>query len=289
MTERSLYRKFPNMNSNIIKIFCLFFGITGFVLLSINIYGLNQSLRPKPPQIQDLRFGKNDVSLQLEEYLKQIQKLDGESEARFSSRLAHVIAQGTAHIHWMDYDVERFNQRVPVWENWILFGMGIISNIPEYQRYHFSNPYKSIERGIGVCGEVSMVMEQLLEQNDIRSEIISFAGHVIVSATVDDSEVLLDPDFGVTIPFPIERLAENIDVVKEIYLDAGYTEQDAAFFDKAYTGSYSVWEGPHHFITKKYYFENVSYVLKWLIPIVLLITSYWMYSRLKRSKNGFFK
>jgi hypothetical protein len=59
--------------------------------------------------------------------------------------------------------------------------MGKYSGIPEYERYHFSNPYNSIERGIGICGDASILMSQMLEKNGIEADILTFPGHVVVT------------------------------------------------------------------------------------------------------------
>jgi hypothetical protein len=252
---------------------------TSLILILINIYGLTQSLRPEHFTEDQLRFGNADINLSLQEYLIGIERLPNESALAYSERLTGVIADGTAHIHWSRYDPRKFNQLVPIWENWILFAMGKITGIPEYQRYHFSDPMKSIQRGIGVCGEVSMVMEQLLERNGIPAEIISFRGHVVVTAKPEGTPIIFDPDFGVVLPYSVEQLAGSIDDVTSYYSDAGYTPQDARFFEQSYTGGYSVWAGANHFITKKFYFEKFSYIAKWIIPIIGFFMCIWIRQR----------
>lgn len=255
---------------------------TSLVLLLINCYGLTQSLRPDRFNEDQLRFGNGDINLSLQEYLIGIERLPNESALAYSKRLTHVIADGTAHIHWNKYDPSKFNQLVPIWENWILFTMGKVTDIPEYQRYHFSDPMKSIQRGIGVCGEVSMVMEQLLERNGIPAEIISFKGHVVVTAKPEGTPFIFDPDFGVVLPYSVEQLAGAIDDVTSYYSDAGYTPQDARFFEQSYSGGYSVWTGANHFITKKFYFEKLSYIAKWIIPIIGFLMCIWIRQRTKQ-------
>nr|WP_136251740.1 hypothetical protein [Ningiella ruwaisensis] len=258
--------------------------IISVMLLAVSLYGLTQSLRPAQFDEEDLRFGAQDIQLSLEEYREAIKRKENESPLAYSERLAKVIAQGTAHIHWTTFEPEEFNQLVPIWENWILFFMGKFSGIPEYERYHFADPHRSIERGIGICGEVSMVMEQLLEREGIPAEIISFKGHVIVAAQPEDKQLLFDPDFGVTLPFSLEELAPNIDAANAIYLNAGYTQKDAEFFANSYTGRYTVWDGAHHFITKKFYFERFAYVAKWVLPLLGIVV-FLMVQRLVRSKS----
>ena len=51
-------------------------------------------------------------------------------ETEFSTRVTKVIAKGIAHIHWDKYQPEKFNQIVPIWENYFLYFMGRFSGIP---------------------------------------------------------------------------------------------------------------------------------------------------------------
>lgn len=39
---------------------------------------------------------------------------------------------------------------------------------------------------------------------------------------------------------------------------------------RAYALPYERWDGVTHFMTKKYYFEKVAYMLKWPLPLCLV-------------------
>jgi hypothetical protein len=152
--------------------------------------------------------------------------------------------------------------------------MGKFSGIPEFERYHYANYERSLKRGIGLCGDASMTLSQLLGKENIDNKILTFPGHVVVYASFNDgSEYILDPDFGVVVPFLRSELLSNNIEIAELYRDAGYTQGDVQFFTKMYTKSFKEWDGVQHFITKKYYFEKVSYWLKWPLPIVILLVS----------------
>lgn len=240
------------------------------LVLSINISGFFLELRPKNITSENLRFGEQDVRLSPDEFKAAVIRQGNESDIEYSKRLTEVIADGTAHIHWEKYEPNKFNQLVPIWENWILHVMGRYSGIPEFERYHFSSPFKSMERGIGICGDASMVMTQLLERNGIQASMLTFPGHVVVTAKIDNETLIFDPDFGVVIPASVEKLNSNVFLAKGLYASAGYTDADEAFFQSTYNQPYEVWDGPEHFIRKKYYFEKFAYAAKWGIPIVML-------------------
>jgi hypothetical protein len=243
----------------------------GSMLLLVNFYGFTQALRPTNITVENLRFGDSDVSLSQKEYFDAVKRTANESDLEYSQRLTTIISQGTAHIHWEKYDPRLFHQLVPVWENWILHTMGLFSGISEFERYHFANPYKSMERGIGICGDVSMVMTQLLEDNGIEASMLTFPGHVVVTAVIDGSPYIFDPDFGVVIPASAEQLNQNVNIVDGLYSNAGYPASDDDFFMNTYNKAYTTWDGPESFITKKFYFEKFAYLAKWLLPILAIV------------------
>jgi hypothetical protein len=181
-----------------------------------------------------LRFGDIDVSLDKEEFLQSSKMLPNENPIDYSKRLTSVIASGIAHIHWERYDSSKFNQLVPIWENWALYAMGKFSGIPEYERYHYSNPQKSMERGIGICGDASMIMSQVLKNNGIESKIISFPGHVMVAANIQNQSFVFDPDFGVVLESSLEELNKNPELVDGAYSAVGHPTSDDSFFTRMF-------------------------------------------------------
>jgi hypothetical protein len=271
------------MLRNPLSIFALLISVS---LLGINFYGLGKSMDLGDIASDSLRFGDNDVQLTKAEYMAAIIRQEQETDKEFAIRLADVIAKGTAHIHWETYSPETFHQLVPLWENWILNLMGRFSGIPEFERYHFVTIDKSIERGIGLCGDVSMLMHQILKKNDIDAKIVTFPGHVVVSSVFDGKEVILDPDFGVTVPFSLAEINENYSAAAKLYIANGYEPSDEAFFRQAFKSEYKVWDGPQHFITKKYYLEKISYFTIWILPMLGLIFSSTLLTLSKRDRKN---
>lgn len=252
------------------------FLITGCALLSINIFGLFQDIRPSNFSEENLLFA-NDQPLAYAEVLPQLKKRENESDAEFSHRVTLVISKGLAHIHWEKYEPEQFNQRVPIWENYFIYFMSKLTNIPEYQKYHFANYKRSLKRGIGICGDASMVLSQVLTENNIQNKILTYPKHVVVEANLADQQsYLLDADFGLKIPYAKEQTKDNADKIEQIYLAEGYTFYDKDFFATLYAGDYQEWLGVKHFITNKYYFEKVSYWLKWPFPLFMILLFFFL-------------
>jgi hypothetical protein len=262
-----------------VKIFAYLCGCLGITLLSINLFGLTQEIRPSGLSDDVLRFA-HDSPLSFEQALVEIEPLENESELDYTNRLTQVIAQSMAHIHWIEeLDPTRFNQQVPIWENYFLFLMAKFTNIPEYYKYHFADYKRSLKRGIGVCGDASMIMSQLLDKQGIPNQILSYPGHVVVTATINNQELVFDPDFGVATPFTIDELAASPALAKPLYLQQGHSQRDANTIARILGGEVERWNGVQHFITNKYYFEKVAYWLKWPVPIALLLISSFLLTR----------
>lgn len=248
-----------------------FLVATGSLLLSINFYGLTQDIRPKALANADLRF-TNVNNLSFRDALVSSSKRTNESTREYAQRLSVVISKSLSHIKWNEEkDSRRFNQLIPIWENYFLYAMGVLTNIPEYKKYHFSNYKRSLERGIGICGDASMIMSQLLTKHGINNQIISFPGHVLVEVEhADGKEETYDPDFGLHLPLSIIEINKDTASAAKIYAAFGYPDSDVNYFTQEFLKKYQRWDGVEHFITKKYYFEKLVYFLKWPFPVILI-------------------
>lgn len=246
--------------------------VIGTLLTLINLYGLSMDVRPSGLFEADLRFS-DDISLSYEQAIQAIKRGDHEDDYEYAKRLSKVVAKSIAHIHWdKENDVGRFNQLVPIWENYFLYFMGMFSGIPEYKRYHFVDYERSLKRGIGICGDASIVMSQILFKEGIHNQIVSFPKHVVVAVQHQDgTEIIYDPDFGVTIPHSITQLQNSAVAVKPYYREEGYEDNDLDIFQDEFLNDYKRWDDVRHFITKKYYFEKVAYILKWPLPIMMVL------------------
>lgn len=257
----------------------------GVLLLVTNIFGLFKSIEPNEFDPAELRFSR-DSSYSYQKALSDIQKRPEESNFEFADRVTSNISRRLTHIEWLAIsDTSKYNQLIPIWENYLLYFMGKYSGIPEYKKYHFANYKRSLKRGIGVCGDASMILSQVLNKHQIENTILTYPGHVIVSANISGEEKLFDPDFGVTIPTNTAELVEKPNLVKTFYKERGYPTEDSDWLSSTYaTGKFTRWDGVSHFITKKYYFEKFAYAVKWPLPILMMAIPIIFFIR-KRSEN----
>ena len=245
--------------------------ISGCALLAINLYGLTQNIRPANLQQTSTRFA-NEKSISYQQALKQIKRQTNETEQEFANRISHVISQAITHIHWNEEtDNQKYNQLIPIWENYFLYFMGKFSGIPEYQKYHFADYHRSLKRGIGICGDTSIIMSQIMAENGIKSQILVYPLHVVLEANVNGTNRIFDADYGIPLPYGSHNAAQKLTEIAAIYTQHGYTKHDEKLVHQIYSGQPIRFENVKHFITKKYYFEYISYCFKWIFPIMLLL------------------
>ena len=141
-----------------IAVFCV---VIGLILMSINIYGLTQPIRKPGLGIIDhdqLRFIPEEV-WSYEDSLTAINNLDASSSRiKFAEAANQVVNQSLIHPDWEKVDPVEYRQLVPIWENYFLWGVGMFSGLPQFERYHYANYKRNLERGIGICGDASTIL-----------------------------------------------------------------------------------------------------------------------------------
>ncbi len=252
------------------KIFIRLLFFSGIILLTVNVTGLFKSLR-NPGLASEKTPYKNDLTLSYAEAKKLWSRKPDENEKDYALRATMLVNHAMAH-YWKDEGIVKYNIRIPVWENYILWFAGIIK--PEkYRKYEFRSYKKAIERGVGVCSQPSIALKGLLNANGIKADLWDIAGHVVVSATFDDgAEWILDPDYGKYVPYGRKQIEENPEVVRESYKNqndvyAPYLKKhkttDDLVNEYGKTGNHIYYMDPS--------FEKFSYIAIWVIPFLLMI------------------
>lgn len=260
--------------NTMVSILAIFGIIIGISLMVLNLYGLTQPIR-KPGlgiiEQEQLRFVPERV-WSYEESMTAIEALEPSSKVRALVRKANMLVnQSLVHVEWRQVDPVQYRQLVPIWENYFIWAVGKFSGLPQFERYHYANYKRSIRRGIGICGDASMVLSSILDNHDIENRIVSFQGHVIVEYEDEFGKAsLVDPDFGVELNGSLEQLTENPAEFESAYLEAGYPPEEVSYLFEAYRTPVALFDDTFHFVTKRFIFEEITYVLKWLLPLILL-------------------
>ncbi|HEX8633839.1 MAG TPA: hypothetical protein VF703_06780 [Pyrinomonadaceae bacterium] len=195
------------------------------------------------------------------------------------------VNKGIAY-YWEDEGVEKYNLRVPVHENYLLFLAGHV--FPRYYRkYEFADQYKNLERGVGICSLHATVIAALLADHGVDSKVILLDQHVVAMARVGDAPDgwwVVDADLGVVVKHDIGEIEDKTDLIKPYYLERGYSQEYVDWLARVYGKEGNVvFAGAQAYLPWQLrYLEDVSYILKWVIPIMLIAP---FASSYRRDKN----
>lgn len=241
--------------------------VIGAFLILVNIVGLYTSL--------DVRSSFREGAAISEQQLHDaIDTYDGRKKT-YVEVLTKAVHAGIIH-YWLDEGIDKYNLRIPFHENYLLHFASYV--YPKYfLKYEFTDYRRAIERGIGLCSEHAIIEADVLMEKGISSRVIELSGHVVLQAEVDDRGDewwVLDPDYGVTIPFNISEIEENPKLIESYYSDAGYDEATIALLreifekegNKVVDGNGAM--GYHY---ERWIIEQSSYVLIWIVPLVLFL------------------
>lgn len=255
------------------KIFVKILFYLGISLLAINIFGLFKSMR-NPEIYQEekkLRNRINDITIEYPEINNLLEKRDDESNRDFAIRINKVVNDGFSH-YWKEAGIEKYNLRVPIWENYLLYAASLVD--PEnYRRYEFSDYKKNLERGVGLCSSHSIVVKGVLNNHGMDARLWDIAGHVVVRAAVDAKEaIILDPDFGIVVPFDTAAIEEDPELVRPFYKEMSNLYYPDAI--EPYTTDHVVeifGKAGNHTYTVDNWFEHFSYYAIWILPLILMV------------------
>jgi hypothetical protein len=260
------------MKLSVMKFLKRILFLAGVVLLCINIYGLFRTMRNPAIYMEEntLHNRISDITIKYPEIKELLKKKEAESNMDFAVRINKVVNDGFIH-YWKPEGTDKYHLRVPVWENYLLYAASYLSP-QRYKRYEFSNYKKNLERGVGLCSTHSTIVKGILLDNGIKAELLDVGGHhVVVRAELDNnSAYMLDPDFGIVVPYDTAAISANPELVR-----APYSNMNVLYYPDAkdpYTTAIMV----DIFGKRKYvysvdnWFEYFSYYAIWLLPFFLM-------------------
>jgi hypothetical protein len=255
--------------------------IVGLVLLVVNTAGLFLSLRNSEIYTDPLAAFPNDIVLTYEEFQEQVKRRPGEPELDYISRLNGVVNKGMAH-YWSAEGAERYNIRVPIWENYLLYAGSFLWPYA-FGSYEYQDPEKSMERGVGWCSHQADLLNRLLLREGIASQTLFLNEskvttlHAVVQVQTGGEWLIADPDYGVIMPFHISEVEADPSIVKPYYSDIPRAEWAARDQNYMPTGDLAVtlYSGANNQLVMpsedRANFEKVAYLVKWLLPAVLML------------------
>jgi hypothetical protein len=264
--------------------------IFGIILISINFFGLTQSIRHPdmvsydkfgsqftPLEIRAERFTGSDaasVNMTRENALQEAKKiLQLTDEHQKIKEIQKLVTASMVHFYPVNKPYLSNYFHVPIYENFILY-LGVklfeltdIKALSVFRPYEYLNGKKSWERGAAMCGEMSSVAMYLMDEAGIENGKAGLDGHVIALArTSDGAEYVVDADYGFILEGSLSDIAQNsLDEVEKL----SGSKHLANIYGPE--GNIEFWTGDRGYRPKGYWFERISYILKWAIPICLII------------------
>lgn len=252
--------------------------IVGIVLFLINVMGVFIPLRNgEIYSEQDTKF-QDDIILDENQLWERINS-DSSDVATYVTSLNAAVNNGIAH-YWSDEGIEKYNLRIPFYENYFLYIAGWIYP-PVFEKYEYSHYKKAIKRGVGLCSQHAIIVSEILKDRGMQSKIVGLDGHVVATTTIDREKKqwwILDPDHGVIIPYSIDKIESDPSIITPYYSQAGYdTKQIDELIDIFGPEGNKVVNGVREYDPRiksyslRYYIESFTYIMKWLLPLLLVI------------------
>lgn len=195
-----------------------------------------------------------------------------ESDSDYFERLTKLSHEYIFHYYVLG------DERVPIFENWYLF-------FRNFKGLHeFVNPARILRKGRGWCSQHAIFIAQVLKQNGYDNiAIVHLSGHVLTTVKLpDNSEYLLDGDYGVFIPHGLDDIENDPGLVYKCYDIVPASLRDApcegfpslvSYLEHLYKTS----DDNQVIILKKYYRQSGTevraYAIKWLFPLFLIVLS----------------
>ena len=274
----------------ILRKLSLLLAAIGIFLIILNLVGVFKSLRHADIyQLRnDSKFGIELTEKQFHKELKQIWR-SKESDSLTAVQVSNLVNRSMVHYYNPKenelQNIKKYNLRIPIYENYILFIRALNKSRNDDtglmgRRHEFLNWRKAIERGLGLCSQHAIIVSGILNEAGIQTKMIGLSGHVVATANVgDDKWIILDPDYGVNIPFSIQEIEGNTELIEPFYLAEGYKTKTIDELKRIFgkEGNRIV-ENAKVYKGKAGEVESRSYWIIWVIPIILIVLSLIIYN-----------
>tara|TARA_B100000787_G_C16120497_1_gene262441 strand:+ start:72 stop:872 length:801 start_codon:yes stop_codon:yes gene_type:complete len=254
----------------------------GTILIILNLCGVLLNLRNE--DIYNERQNKFGIELREAHFYKELDYIFNSSATDSSKIVAttYLVNKGLAH-YWKDEGIHKYNLTIPLYENYLLW-LGSYVFPKRYQKYEFFDYRKAIERGVGLCSQLSIIQTEILKEKGINSKIIGLSGHVIATAEYSPNKwIIVDPDYGVNIPFDIKTIESNTKLIEKYYHYEGYDSLLVATLKEFYNSEGNqIHNDAFSYSPRKALIEIISYWFIWIIPIFMILP----FKKIKLFKHG---
>ena len=250
-------------------------AILGMTMLGPDLIGLFTSLRSADLATAKTAFGPEDLTLSSQEVQSLATRREGEPILELVKRANTAVNKGMAH-YWAP---AVYNFHVPVTENWALWLFGLLD--ARFQQWEFMDYHKALDRGVGLCSQHAIVLNGLLREQGVRSQIVSLGDlHVVNRVEVAAGEwVIADPDLGVILPdLPaitpelIRATYRTVALGSSAVPETGQPDPTDAYV-AAYQAPLRFSDSPNEYNSGASIIEDLACKLKWWAPLFLIVAA----------------
>lgn len=238
----------------------------------LNIIGMFDTIRSSSLYKETATYFVDDLRLSESDFYEQLEQLDPTNRPEYVTKLSKLVSESVLH-YWQPEHSAEYNIRLPWSENFILRALSYVD--PKFfAMYEFQDHHRALARGVGLCSQHAIITAGFLAEKGIPAKLIELQGHVILTAEVDEGQWwLVDPDYGVVVPFSLDDAEEHAKDAAAVYEAAGFSDYDVDKVEDFFkTKDNVVYDGgAETYQPKLWFIEMTSYWLKWLIPTMLML------------------
>lgn len=175
------------------------------------------------------------------------------------------------------------NRRIQLHENWLMWVAGLFYE----PMSRTQNPERIVSGGQAICSEAAAVVNEIARVNNLDARLIALSGHVVAEVLTEEGWQIADPDYGVVYSVGLQALEARTmtaDITQKLsrkgfnkvtiaqYIEFFGTSEDNVVLDVGAASS-----------PRLYAFENLSELLKWMIPGILFLLTLVMLRRQMRN------
>lgn len=256
----------------------------GILLLILNGIGFIVPLRA--PELGTYEDFARSGTIAYGDALQRLSALDPANRVELVTQATHVFHEAMVQINLEDIREKGFahyGMRVPARENYLLYGLSFLK--PDtYRDYEFCSYRKALARGTGRCGQQALALVDFLVGHGLKTGFVSIKNHTLATAEVAEGVwYLLDPNFGGVVPFDLEQAERDpLAVLPYYWSDAARTRRIQEHY--AADGNFVYYGGPGARYGRAYPIERVAYLMKWVLPLLLMAP--FLASLLRRQAAG---
>lgn len=259
----------------------------GLALMIVNIAGLFVPISEHPAAARKPVHKTNLSRLSYPETLEALNRLDkNQPVEEVISEANRIIAARIVH-YWPNPGKTDSRTMHSFLENWFLAGLqrgeawlasiGLAEvKIARTGRRDF---HPILAKGVGLCGMAAMALVHALREKDIPAKILVLAGHIVVYASVDGRNFILDPDHAVIIRDVPAPPAQSLSKIVSAYQEAGYEPRKVQKLERKYAAAPVGLYELEQFQRGNRRLLIAAAIVKWAVPLALLALGGFLWRR----------